>query len=630
MGKLLFLPSLIQIIINMKRILPLLALIFVLEMSFANTRRYRCVWNNDPSTTMTVGFEQYDDSPFDPFDDEGDPAFYYDVVNHGQDASMYAFSQAVDRIQDHKGMENNFVRLTGLQPNTRYYFMIVDDQGASSVMFFETSPDVPTQRLSIIAGGDSRDIPVLDDDIGRQNANKLVAKLRAHAVFFGGDMTWGDDVTHPVDADEWPEWMDDWQLTISDDGRMTPIIAARGNHELDNNSIYHFFDTPNPENYYALSLGGNLVRNITLNSEISRLGNQLEWLEDEASTSCAYWKIAQYHKPTRPHESGKDEQDDQANFWSPLFEEHGVQLVLESDAHLCKFTYPILRSDDAGNTEGFIRDDNNGVVYIGEGGWGAELRTVDDAKDWTMTHGTFNQFKWLFIDQNSIEIRTVITDNADAVTPKTDADSRFTMPNNIDLWMPSPSDTGSGVMTYNNGVITLMNPNNVNPFVDLGPDLEIQDFNSTTIDAGAGFDAYSWSTGETTQVITINDFDTYSVTVTLNGCTATDDVIVSELMVNIINLGGPRGELYPFVLSPNPTKGGIVLSVERVGNELPSSINWVLMDIEGKILMKDRMELSVGTTNKTISLTDYSPGIYFIGLEHQGKMSIQKLMLFGE
>ena len=53
-----------------------------------------------------------------------------------------------------------------------------------------------------------------------------------------------------------------------------------------------------------------------------------------------------------------DEQDDQADAWSPLFEQHGVQLVIESDAHLCKYTYPLLRSDAAGNTEGFIRDDD--------------------------------------------------------------------------------------------------------------------------------------------------------------------------------------------------------------------------------------------------------------------------------
>ncbi len=440
----------------MKKSLVFLLLILFVELSWANVRRYRCVWNDDPATTMTIGFEQYDDSIF---DSEGTPTLYFDTVNHGMDHTLYAFSQGSDRVVDHKGMENNFVRLKNLQPATRYYFMIKDDQGESGVMFFETGPSDPTERLSILAGGDSRDIPALDDDIGRQNANKLVAKLRTHGVLFGGDMTWGDDATHPLDVDEWPEWMDDWQLTIAADGRMTPIIAARGNHELDNNSVYHFFDTPHPEIYYALTLGGNLLRTVTLNSEISRLGNQLTWLEDELQNSCTTWKIAQYHRPTRPHESGKDEQNDQADYWSPLFEAHGVQLVLESDAHLCKYTYPIIRSDDSGNTEGFLRDDQNGVVYIGEGGWGAELRTVDDAKNWTMSHASFNQIKWLFIDQNNIEIRTVQTDNADAVIAKTDTDDLFTMPANISLWNPNPSDSGSGNMTYSEGVMFVNNPN---------------------------------------------------------------------------------------------------------------------------------------------------------------------------
>ena len=46
-----------------------------------------------------------------------------------------------------------------------------------------------------------------------------------------------------------------------------------------------------------------------------------------------------------------------------------------------------------------------------------------------------NQFKWLFIDENKIEIRTVKYDNVDEVEEMT-YEKRFEMPQNINLWKP--------------------------------------------------------------------------------------------------------------------------------------------------------------------------------------------------
>jgi hypothetical protein len=584
----------------------------------AETRRYRCMFSADPATTMTVGFEQYNGSS-NPFDDEGTATLYYDTSPHGSNEADYAFSQGVDREVDHKGMDNKFVRLTDLTPDTRYYFIIKDDQGTSQVFFFETLSDDPTKRLSIIAGGDSRDIPILDDDIGRQNANKLVAKLRADVILFGGDMTFSDDVTSPIDLNEWPEWMDDWQLTISNDGRITPIITARGNHELNNNSIYHFFDVPNSDIYYSLSIGGGLLQTVTLNSEISRLGNQLTWLESSLSETCANWKIVQYHRPTRPHDSDKDEQDDQADNWSPLFEEHGVQLVIESDAHLCKYTYPLLRSDDAGSTEGFVRDDENGVLYIGEGGWGAELREVDDAKDWTMAHETANQFKWIFVDQDNIEIRTINTDNADSVTPKTDIDDKFSMPNNIDVWNPTITDA-AGVTSYNSGVLTLNNP--TNPILDLGEDFEIDFVNgaTTTLDAGTEFDSYLWNTGETTSSIEVSMEGNYSVTIVKNGCTLTDNIEMGQtLSINQLD-----SEKYQFSVSPNPAKGFI--SAQISSTEYTNMI-LKLVDMSGKLLREKNVQLSAGDNKVDFLLSDISSGMYFMVLEQDGAVLVEKFVV---
>ncbi len=100
-------------------------------------------------------------------------------------------------------MKNHFVDLSGLKPATAYYFIIKDSEGTSERFWFKTFPNDPKEPLSIIAGGDSR-----INQTTRQKANKMVAKLRPHAIIFAGDMTDQDS------GMEWINWFNDWQYTI--------------------------------------------------------------------------------------------------------------------------------------------------------------------------------------------------------------------------------------------------------------------------------------------------------------------------------------------------------------------------------------------------------------------------------
>ena len=65
--------------------------------------------------------------------------------------------------------------------------------------------------------------------------------------------------------------------------------------------------------------------------------------------------------------------------------------------------------------------------------------------------------------------------------------------------------------------------------VDLGNDTTICVDETLDLDAGAGGIRYVWSTGETSQIITIDTAGTYWVEVTgPNGCTVFDDIVVTE------------------------------------------------------------------------------------------------------
>ena len=382
--------------------------------------KFRIVWQDNPSSSVTIGWNQVSGS---------NPVVLPDVNDFGKNAAEYGLTKRPDRIQLAKGMNNHFVRLDGLMPNTTYYFLIKDSEGFSERMFFTTAPNSPRHRLSIIAGGDSR-----NHQDARQDANLLVGKLRPNCVMFGGDFTENDS------PKEWQEWLDDWQLTIARDGRVTPVIVTRGNHEESNQSLVDLFDLRFPQAYYALNLGGDLIRIYTLNTLIPVGGEQQVWLENDLRTNDRVrWKMAQYHYPMRPHTARKSERNDQVAYWAPLFYKYNMNLVVECDAHVVKSTYPLRPDNGPGSDEGFIRDDQSGTVFVGEGCWGAPLRANDDDKDWTRASGSFNQFNWIFVDQEKIEVRTVKTDGAGRVAD-IDPKNIFKAPLGLVIWSPPTGD----------------------------------------------------------------------------------------------------------------------------------------------------------------------------------------------
>jgi hypothetical protein len=323
-----------------------------------STDKYRLVWNDDPATSVVVEWNQLSGS---------DPAVYYGPEDHGTDYILYPHMQEPTRVEYYRGMHNHFVKLTGLTPDTPYYFVIVDSEGVSERMWFKTAPDTP-RPFTFISGGDTKSYG--DALQAGRFSHQMVPKLRPLFVIFKGDFTSDGGI---VDS-EWHTWFDDWAtLTKASDGRMFPLIPVQGNHENGDKTVLHkLFDAPYQEGdmaniYYALSFGGNLLRIIVLNSEIEEGGEQRLWLENELTASQDHsFRLTAYHKPFRPHTSSKPDQDYQYEQWAQLFYDYGVNLSFDADSHMHKITYPLRPSTEAGSFEGFIRDDELGTMYLRE------------------------------------------------------------------------------------------------------------------------------------------------------------------------------------------------------------------------------------------------------------------------
>lgn len=404
--------------------------------------KFRLTGIGDLSTEMTIIF----DTSFNGnYTTETHPKVYYGTSYKQVNNLSSAFVEP-SSVNTNSQMRNNICRLNNLTPNTTYYFKVTDANGNSEVYHFETLPD-DNSPLSIITGGDSR-----NNRSVRVAANKMVAKLKPHAILFTGDFT---DTGAPQ---EWRWWFEDWQYTIDSENRIVPIIPTRGNHEANDNYLVELFGTP--ENVYYTSSNKSLLTVVTLNSEkaINSYGAQTTWLLNTLPQINTTYKIAQYHKPMRSHIKSYSHGSAQYAYWAKTLEDYQVDIVVESNSHTSKTTWPIAVCTGGFNCdEGFKRDDQNGIVYTGEGGWGSPLRMNDNDKIWTRTSGMYNQFKLLFIDEYGVELRTVLVDNESQVT-EVNINDRFNLPANENIWT-----TGEVVYVQNKNNNTFPTANLVYP-----------------------------------------------------------------------------------------------------------------------------------------------------------------------
>ena len=332
---------------------------------------FRVMWMHDPAEKAVVSWTT-------PTAGEKHTVYYdtesrqarLDDYSHKEDASHNGRFTTVD---DDEGTPEGFYHhalLEDLQPATKYYLTMVSDGHSSREYHFITAPD-DDREIKLLFGGDSRRPPSLPEPhLDRKAMNKRIASLvEEHpgiiALAHGGDY---------CSRAEWRfmrDWLSDHELTITEAGRILPIIPARGNHDraIVFEEMFYWPDRDH-DYYYATELSKRAVL-LTLNTEISHAGDQREWLEEELKRqreNPGKWILAQYHVPAYGSVKSYQQGESQRLHWVPLFEEYQVDLVCEADHHSLKRTVPIYQDQ---------RDDERGIVYIGDGGLGVPQRTPD-------------------------------------------------------------------------------------------------------------------------------------------------------------------------------------------------------------------------------------------------------------
>jgi len=219
----------------------------------------------------------------------------YDITPVGGSPSLYG-SSATGSHHTYSGAGGyvHDVELTGLSPNTIYYFICGGENGGwSEERAFRTAPD-QRESFRFVAGGDSRsggNWPGPRDSISRE-----MAKFNPSFILFTGDFVMQGNYQW-----EWDNWFAAAQEYWVDNNLTIPIIPCIGNHELSGDpsgvAYYEQFYLPSEEQWYSLDWGPDL-HIIVLNSEVSITGEQLNWLRSDLAEHENYiWKVAIFHKP---------------------------------------------------------------------------------------------------------------------------------------------------------------------------------------------------------------------------------------------------------------------------------------------------------------------------------------------
>jgi len=354
---------------------------------------WRVVWTSDPATQADILWNTEEAGK--------SHTVYYDTEPRNGRADDYAhrvkcerngaYTQASGRKSE--SLFYHLAKLKDLEPGTQYYFIMESDGKRSRELHFETGP-ADDRPFRLIYGGDSR-----TDAKARRSVNKMIADFTAKDPQILAFVHGGDYIAKGTALDQWDEWMRDHELTVTESGRILPIVPARGNHDRGPlfDEVFGFPD--GDENYYAFDIGPE-CRLINLNTELSAAGDQREWLERELPEARARrWVIAQYHRPAWPAVKGPSEA---FRHWVPLFEKYNVDLVCEADGHNIKRT-PGIRDGKA---------DPTGVVYIGEGGLGVPQRTPKTEERWFLQApgkaGSGHHIHLLSISPEHLRIQVVL------------------------------------------------------------------------------------------------------------------------------------------------------------------------------------------------------------------------------
>ena len=289
------------------------------------------------------------------------------LVKYGKDKKLG------NEIRIHGKFRKQHVEITGLDPDTRYYYQVEIGNHIFGMHTFRTAP-AEEKSFTFCVYGDNR-IKDVTFKYPHPHSKIIDGIQRDHPAFL---INTGDIFKTGVDTSL---YMEDFFLGAKDLIANTPIFLAIGNHEYggdpDATATKKYFAFPKSQTWFQMEYGkvqflfldstkllykwNGIDRIKKLSVEIAN-DEQLQWLENKLIAPKPQWRIVVLHHHI---------------FSSGIF---GI------DSSLVKHLVPLLEKYDVdlvlgGHEHNYERSERNGITYILTGGGGSYLRPVNVNKN---------------------------------------------------------------------------------------------------------------------------------------------------------------------------------------------------------------------------------------------------------
>jgi hypothetical protein len=243
------------------------------------------------------------------------------------------------------------MRLSGLKPDTRYFYSVND-----AVHTFRTSP-LPDSERPVrlwVQGDPGRAVP--NTMLGRDAALQwAAAHPRGTLPPLDLWLTTGDNAYRSGKDSEFQQHLFEAYPKLLP---TVPYLPVHGNHDARRNSFYQLFSFPaqgeagglpsGSEHYFSIDYGQ--VHLVFLDSHDGDLGkdsDMLQWLTRDLAATKQRWIIALMHHPayTKGSHDSDDDGDSRGRMRRvrenvvPLLEQGGVDLVLFGHSHVYERTH---------------------------------------------------------------------------------------------------------------------------------------------------------------------------------------------------------------------------------------------------------------------------------------------------
>ena len=332
------------------------------------------------------------------------------AVRYSTDTSFRTVVNGASRHLNELDIQMHRVELTGLQPDTTYYYKVYtegQDLLSEEVLSFKTAPPVgSTTPFTFLAFGDFG-----KDSKSQERLRDQMLRDAFNFILTTGDNAYGDGTYGQFDRNVFQIYGDIFKRAA-----IFPTLGNHDYHKNDGAPYLDLFDLPDnawrlddSERYYSFDYGNvhfvGLDSNIPLRAaDNAASDDMLDWLRYDLSQTTQPWKIVAFHHAaysTGKHGSSSRVQSRLA----PIFEAYGVDLVLNGHDHIYQRSKP-LRGGQVTTVE------EGGIVYIVSGAGNQASYACGEA-DWSAVaycSESYGLYSRITVNGNSLLVEAIDED----------------------------------------------------------------------------------------------------------------------------------------------------------------------------------------------------------------------------